>query len=413
MRFSGTTVPSLEPGAAWGGRLCDRGRQVEPLPMGERCEQWRRAAQRHQRVERWKSSRRRRLRDAGDAHARHHRPRHEGARHAAAGHHRRIADDHRRSGSRGHAASRYLHARVRQVREARQDLRRRHFVGFRRAAARRRHGLFREDQRRRCARLGQALRNDDVARHVRQRVVQHLGEGGEQVLVVVWPVLAASAQRSLDFRQHAAIGQEPVERDVELVDLRREIGQHAFHERAPYARIGIHGARGGAYGVEDVGDGERIVDLALGRIAEQLIDAQVERGELAMREAVEKARGVLERGLAIVVERGQHAQRGERCIGIHAPPFAAHAFDPALEEIAQRLVEALDPFAALAAKRLDLAVGDVAVGLEEIVGLLDRNPHQVEELQAILGEARAQHRAAFVRSPGSDAFEARRFGCVA
>ena len=120
----------------------------------------------------------------------------------------------------------------------------------------------REDQRRRRIGIGQRLRDDDVVRHVGQRVVHHLRERRQQVAVVVGPELAARAQRRLDLRQHAAVREEPVERDVELVDLRREVGQHALHERPPHARIGIHRAGRRPDGVEDVRHRERVVDVA-------------------------------------------------------------------------------------------------------------------------------------------------------
>ena len=238
------------------------------------------------------------------------------------------------------------------------------------------------------------IRHHDVERRLGQRVVHHLAEGVEEVAVVRRAMLAARAQRGLDLRQHAAIGEEAVERDVELVDLGREVGEHALHERTPHARIGIGRARRRADRIEDVRHRERIVGLVVGLLAEQRLHAQVERRDLAVREAVEEAGGVLQRLLPVMVEGREHAQRGERCIGIRAASLALDAFHHApLEEIAQRAVELVEPLGKLLAERFDLAVGNEAVGLEEVVHLAHRGTDELHEPQPELGEARAQQRA--------------------
>jgi hypothetical protein len=136
----------------------------------------------------------------------------------------------------------------------------------------------------------------------------------------------------------------------------------------------------------------------LRRITEDRLDPQVERRQLAVGKAIEETGRVLERGLLVMVERGQHAQRGQRRIGIGPPALAARAFDATIEEVAQRLVETFEPFASLVAKGLDLAIGNVTVRLEQIIGLLEGRAHHVEELQPVLGETRAQHRTPFVRA---------------
>ena len=49
---------------------------------------------------------------------------------------------------------------------------------------------------------------------------------------------------------------------------------------------------------------------------------------------------------------------------------------------------------------LHLAVGNVAVGLEQVGHLLERNPQEVDELDAVLGEERAQQGAALFPAHG-------------
>ncbi len=212
-------------------------------------------------------------------------------------------------------------------------------------------------------------------------------------------MLAARAQRGLDLGQHAAVGQEAVERDVELVDLRREVGQHALHERPPHARIGIDRTRRRADRVEDVAHRERVVDVARTGVAQQHLDAQVERGHLAVREAVEEAGRVLERRLPVVVERGQHAQRRERRVGVGPPSLAPLAFDHApLEEIAQRLVEAAraTPRACCGTPRSRRRGCGCASRRDRWSARATRD--ELEQLHAILREAGAQDGAALVRA---------------
>jgi len=89
---------------------------------------------------------------------------------------------------------------------------------------------------------------------------QHLAEGRQKLAVLDRAQRAARAQSCLDLGQHVVVGKVAVERDVDLVHRRRQVAEHALHQRTPNPRVGVHRARGRADRVEQIVDAERVVD---------------------------------------------------------------------------------------------------------------------------------------------------------
>ena len=162
-------------------------------------------------------------------------------------------------------------------------------------------------------------------------------------------------------------------------------------------RAGVDGARGRAERVQDVGDRERIVGVAPCRVGQQHVHARIERVPFASREAVEELRRGLERRLLLVIERRQHAQRRERGVGVEPAPLPPFAGDPPGEAVGQRALEQRQPVAAAALERFDLAVGHVAVRLEEVAGELERAAHHLDHLGAEEAVAVLQQRRVMPR----------------
>ena len=99
-----------------------------------------------------------------------------------------------------------------------------------------------------------------------------------------------------------AVGEQAIQTNIGLGRRRRDIGEHALQQRAPYARIRQQRARGHAGRVEDVSGSERIVDFARQGFAEKHAYSQIERIELALRQPMQELRCGDQRRLFFVVE---------------------------------------------------------------------------------------------------------------
>ncbi len=233
--------------------------------MAERREQRRRGAQRHQRIEIGEVARRRRV-----ARPRPQRRRGGAARSPAAA---SAASPARIAAGREHArlAPRALRPEARRC-PARS--RRRLCVGA--------GGVGAPARRRRSPRFPATPGNDDVGRQRSPASDIILRERRQQVLVVGRPEFAARAQRGLDLGQHAAVGEQAIERDVDLVDGRRQVGQ----QRAPSAAATSRGFGYTARDVEPIAsrmyDGENGLSMSRRARRRAAADAQVERVELAL-----------------------------------------------------------------------------------------------------------------------------------
>ena len=226
----------------------------------------------------------------------------------------------------------------------------------------------------------------------RATLLEQSQEGRQQFGVVARPQLAPRAQLRLDLGQHLVVGQEAIDLDEALVDAQGHIGQQPLHQRPPHARIRVQRAGRQPDRVEHVVGRKRIVDVAHSRLAEQCADAQVDRIELALGQPVKELRARRQRRLLFVIEGIEHAQRRQRGIEIGPAPLPTRAGEPPLEQVGQRLAEALDPLAALAAEFGDLGLADKCVAVEQIVGGLDRDVDQRDQPGLELGKAFAQQR---------------------
>jgi len=181
-----------------------------------------------------------------------------------------------------------------------------------------------------------------------------------------------------------------------LVAAWRDVAQHAFHQRSPHARVGEQPARGHSDGVKDVVRRKRVVDLPCPRLAQQQADTQIERVDLAPGQSPQKSGCGRQRRLLFVIEGIEHAQRSGGAVRVRAPASPARTLEPALEQILERLLEALDPLGALGAEIQDLDIGDELVLLEQVVGAVDGCLNDLDQARQELRATLAQQRPRFV-----------------
>ena len=265
---------------------------------------------------------------------------------------------------------------------------------------------------RRCGRLSErAKRGHDRRRRKRRPIAggRRRGAGasdhpglGEKVLerwekvgIVGGAQCTARAQRRIDFRQHLVRRQEPVQRHVDLVDARRDVGKDALHQRPPDPRLRVNRPGRDADRIEHVGRRERIVDFADVTLRHQRSEALIERGDVLTSVLVQVRHRVHERFLLRLIEVGEHLDVARADLRIGTPSLAPLARHAALVELVDRPREMLEPLAAARLEALDLRFGNLGIPFEQVGRHLERRARHVDQTRPVLGEALAQQRARF------------------
>ena len=105
------------------------------------------------------------------------------------------------------------------------------------------------------------------------------------------------------------IGEQSVQPNIELGGRWRDVGDQPLHQWAPDASVREQRAGSHADGVEHMIRRQWVVDISRKFLAEQHADAQVERVDFALGQATQEFRGVDQRGLLVMIEGVEHAQR--------------------------------------------------------------------------------------------------------
>ena len=112
-------------------------------------------------------------------------------------------------------------------------------------------------------------------------------ERRQKVGIVRGAQCASRAERRVDFRQHFVHREKPVQRYVNLVDARRDVGKEPLHQRPPDPRFRVDRAGRDADRIEHIGRRERIVDFADVTLRHQRSEALIERGHVLTRVLVQ------------------------------------------------------------------------------------------------------------------------------
>ncbi len=119
---------------------------------------------------------------------------------------------------------------------------------------------------------------------------------------------------------------------------------------------------------------------------------------LPAREPAQKRGGLDQRRLLFLVERRHHRKRRRGGVLVRAAAAAVVAGLPLRQRLRERLLEALDPFAALRSKRLDFPVGHAGRRLEQIACEVERAARRLEQARRELATAIPQQRLRLFRA---------------